>query len=109
MGIPLRVVIFGGGGPNLRYPDAPPGAVYGLRWSVVGGHALCDRRGSRPAGFCNGRDSRGVSGASAFDPSTCCGLHGFGYGSAHRSLVVVLLADLIVGDFKETVRPLAGA
>jgi hypothetical protein len=36
IGIPLRVVIFGGGGPNLRYPDAPPGAVYGLRWSVVG-------------------------------------------------------------------------
>ena len=24
IGIPLRVVIFGGGGPNLRYPDAPP-------------------------------------------------------------------------------------
>jgi peptide deformylase len=23
-GIPLRVLIFGGGGPNLRFPDAPP-------------------------------------------------------------------------------------
>lgn len=26
IGIPLRVVIFGGGGPNLRYPDAVHGA-----------------------------------------------------------------------------------
>jgi peptide deformylase len=24
IGVPLRVVLFGGGGPNPRYPDAPP-------------------------------------------------------------------------------------
>ena len=24
IGMPLRVVLFGGGGPNPRYPDAPP-------------------------------------------------------------------------------------